>query len=273
MPAYICHLDKDFQKHAVSNLIYKLTVNYNVLNIHAYNLYTENWKTYDSQQKMIDKLCKMFKVFNIFTFYLCEEELNKSIVFLTENIKNQLLDNKLAKWLPAIAEPAHESLYKVDRIRCVQQKNIQSLSLMQNFSFTASPSTLLFMESEFFKKTKSINKILTHSTISQSISLDAWSYLMLMIAAILDFLIFRRWTLSICVYSLVISCHSILTLFLMMQLMTDQLLLLIHYLLLLTAMSFWYSLGSEIRLKKTENILILLYTLLTCQNWHLLTLH
>ena len=42
MPAYICHLDKDFQKHAASNLIYKLTVNYNVSNIHAYNLYTEN---------------------------------------------------------------------------------------------------------------------------------------------------------------------------------------------------------------------------------------
>ena len=42
MPAYIHCLDKDFQKHAVSNLIYKLTVNYNASNIHAYNLYTEN---------------------------------------------------------------------------------------------------------------------------------------------------------------------------------------------------------------------------------------
>ena len=42
VPAYIHHLDKDFQKHAASNLIYKLTVNYNVSNIHAYNLYTEN---------------------------------------------------------------------------------------------------------------------------------------------------------------------------------------------------------------------------------------
>ena len=97
MPAYIHHLDKDFQKHAASNLIYKLTVNYDVSNIHAYNLYTGNWKTYDLQQKMIDKLCEMFKVSSIFMFYLCEEELNKSITFLTENIKNQLLNNKLAK--------------------------------------------------------------------------------------------------------------------------------------------------------------------------------
>src|SRR5205809_7150018 len=77
MPAYICCLDKDFQKHAVSNLIYKLTVNYDVSNIHAYNLYTGNWKTYDSQQKMIDKLHKMFKVFDIFMFYLHEKELNE----------------------------------------------------------------------------------------------------------------------------------------------------------------------------------------------------
>ena len=42
MPAYIHHLDKDFQKHAASNLIYKLTVNYDASNIHAYNFYTEN---------------------------------------------------------------------------------------------------------------------------------------------------------------------------------------------------------------------------------------
>src|SRR5438045_4054302 len=75
----------------------EITINDNVSNIHAYNLYTENWKTYSSQQKMIDKLHEMFKVFSIFTFYLHEEELNKSIVFLAENIKNQLLNNKLAK--------------------------------------------------------------------------------------------------------------------------------------------------------------------------------
>ena len=42
MFTYIHHLDKDFQKHAASNLIYKLTVNYDVSNIHSYNLYTEN---------------------------------------------------------------------------------------------------------------------------------------------------------------------------------------------------------------------------------------
>src|SRR5205809_5423252 len=101
MPAYICCLDKDFQKHAASNLIYKLTVNYDVSNIHAYNLYTGNWKTYGLQQKMVDKLCEMFKASGIFMFYLRGDELNESIIFLAEDIKDQLFDNKLAKWLLA----------------------------------------------------------------------------------------------------------------------------------------------------------------------------
>ena len=42
MSVYICYLDKDFQKHAQNNLIYKLTVHYKVTNINVYNLYTED---------------------------------------------------------------------------------------------------------------------------------------------------------------------------------------------------------------------------------------
>ena len=50
---------------------------------------------------MVDKLHEMFKASGIFMFYLRGDELNEPITFLAEDIKDQLFDNKLAKWLPA----------------------------------------------------------------------------------------------------------------------------------------------------------------------------